>query len=137
MNPIGRLFIRLHTFLLRATKGRRFNMGGRVLLLTTTGAKSGKQRTTPLMYLELEDGSYAVAASAAGASNSPGWFHNVRKHPRVEIEIDGEVKSGTAQVAEGEHRDELYERFKQMDARFAGYEAKTDRVIPVVTLKPD
>ena len=136
MNPIGRLFIRLHTFLLRASKGQKFNMGGRVLLLTTTGAKTGKKRTNPLMYLTLDDGSYAVAASAAGAPKSPAWFHNLSKNPNVELEVDGRRIQALAEVTEGAQRDELYEKFKQSEPRFAGYEAKTDRVIPVVVLVP-
>ena len=136
MNTVGRLFIRAHTKLLRMTNGQRFNMGGNVLILNTVGAKSGKPRANPLMYLPLARGRYAVFASAAGAESSPGWYHNVVAQPEVEVEIDGHRMPMRARVAAEPERSELYGKVEQREPRFAQYKTKTTRSIPVVVLEP-
>lgn len=106
-----------------------------LLLLHHRGAKTGIWRVSPLMYLEL-DGSYAIFASKAGAPTNPDWFHNVRAHPEVEIEIGPLHRAVRARVTEGEERNAIWERQKQAFPMFAEYEAKTRRVIPVVVLDP-
>jgi deazaflavin-dependent oxidoreductase (nitroreductase family) len=108
--------------------------GAPILLLTTTGAKTGKQRTNPLAYLP--DGERVVVfASKAGAPTNPDWYHNLVAQPDVTIEVDGETRPVRARVTQGAERDELFSRQKQAMPGFADYEAKTDRVIPVVALE--
>jgi len=135
MNPVGRAFIKLHTWLLRKTKGQRFNMGGRLLVLNTVGAKSGKARANPLMYMHHDNG-WIIAASAAGADKSPGWWHNLKKSSSpVTIELDGETFGVDVRlIAGGEERDQIYQQLAEMEPRFAGYAAKTSRVIPLAHL---
>ena len=108
--------------------------GAPILLLTTTGAKTGKQRTNPLAYLP--DGERVVVfASKAGAPTNPDWYHNLVAQPDVTIEVDGETRPVRARVTQGAERDELFSLQKQAMPGFADYEAKTDRVIPVVALE--
>ena len=108
--------------------------GAPLLLLTTTGAKTGKERTNPVAYLP--DGDRVVVfASKAGAPTNPDWYHNLVAHPDVTIEIDGETRPVRARVMQGTERDELFRRQKQAMPGFADYEAKTDRVIPVIALE--
>jgi len=108
--------------------------GAPLLLLTTTGAKSGKPRTSPLVYLGDGDRS-VIFASKAGAPTNPDWYHNIRANPRVTVEQGSEKFEATATIAEGEERDRLFSTQKERFANFAEYEAKTDRVIPVVVLE--
>lgn len=136
MNPVGRLFIRAHVALLRATKGKRFNMGGKVLVLETVGARSGRVRANPLMYMPLDGGRLAIFASAAGAPTSPGWHHNLVAQPDVHVDLDGERRAVRARVTEEPERSELYAKVAGEEPRFAGYQEKTSRVIPVVVLEP-
>ncbi len=114
--------------------GGRFE-GAPLLLLHSTGAKSGQERINPMMYLA--DGSnYVVFASKAGAPTNPDWYHNVVAHPEVSIEVgDGRI-SAVAHVADGEIRDRLWSQQKQLYPGFADYESKTTRQIPVVVLEP-
>lgn len=108
--------------------------GAPVLLLHTTGAKSGKERVNPLMYLQ-DDGTLAVIASYGGASHHPDWFHNVRANPDVTVEIGTETWPAVAQVAPRAERDRLYALQASRFPAFAEYERKTDRLIPVVVLE--
>ena len=108
--------------------------GRPLLLLTTTGAKSGKQYTTPMMYLP--DGNrLLVFASKAGAPTHPDWYHNLVAHPEVTVEVGPETYKATATVLTGEERDRLYARQAELYPQFADYEKKTIRVIPVVALE--
>ncbi len=110
------------------------------MLLTTTGAKSGKQRTIPLTYFE-RDGRFFIVASKGGALSHPAWFHNLVANPGVIAEYDGEHRAvpveATAIVLEGDERDELFEWIKDQNKTFAKYESRTDRLIPVVELRAD
>ena len=107
--------------------------GAPLLLLTTTGARSGRQYTTPVMYLP--DGERMIVfASKAGAPTNPDWYHNLVANPRVEVEVGTESLQADASVVEGAERDELYARQAQLYPGFAEYEAKTTRKIPVVAL---
>lgn len=110
--------------------------GASLLLLHTTGAKSGKERVTPLMYQPLKDGAVAVFASKAGAPTHPAWYHNLVAHPEVEVEIGSEVRRMRARVATPEERSVIWERQKARWPGFADYERRTTRVIPVVILEP-
>lgn len=107
--------------------------GAPVLLLHTTGAKSGKERVNPMMYLEEDDNLY-VFASKAGADTHPDWFHNLLATPEVTVEIGTETVTATTHVVEGAERDRIYALQAERFPGFAEYEAKTSRVIPVVEL---
>ncbi|MFI6926603.1 nitroreductase family deazaflavin-dependent oxidoreductase [Nonomuraea spiralis] len=107
--------------------------GASLVLLTTTGAKSGRPTTTPVMYLPDGD-RYVVIASNAGADNHPAWYHNLRATPTASAEIGVETFDVKADFVEGEERDTLYARMVEIAPGFAEYEAKTSRRIPVVAL---
>jgi deazaflavin-dependent oxidoreductase (nitroreductase family) len=109
--------------------------GGTLLLLHTTGARSGQERVNPVAYLKLDDG-YAVFASKAGAPVNPDWYHNLVAHPAVEAEIGDQTMRFTARVAQGEERERIWSRQKAGNPGFAEYEQKTSRQIPVVILEP-
>ncbi|WP_433662106.1 nitroreductase family deazaflavin-dependent oxidoreductase [Nocardia sp. CA-128927] len=105
-----------------------------LLLLTTTGAKSGLPRTTPVAFIRDQD-HVVIIASKGGAPTSPDWYHNLRANPEVTVEIGTESHKATATpITEGPERDRLYAAMVEVMPGFAEYEQKTDRVIPVVTL---
>ncbi|MGW5159188.1 nitroreductase family deazaflavin-dependent oxidoreductase [Nonomuraea wenchangensis] len=119
----------------RANEGRVGGMfeGSPLLLLTTTGARSGRQVTTPVMYLP--DGErYVIIASNAGADNHPAWYHNLRAHPVATVEVGTDTFQAKAVPVEGEERDQLYARMVAVAPGFADYERKTSRRIPVLAL---
>lgn len=108
--------------------------GAPLLLLHTTGAKSGKERIAPMMYLQ--DGERVlVFASKAGAPDNPDWYHNILAEPRVSVEMGTESYDARAEVVTGDERDRLYAWQAQLYPGFAEYQEKTDRVIPVVALE--
>ncbi|WP_431836768.1 nitroreductase family deazaflavin-dependent oxidoreductase [Cellulomonas sp. Y8] len=115
--------------------GGRFE-GSPLLLLHTTGARSGQERVSPVMYRDLGEGRVAVFASYAGLDVNPAWFHNLVAEPRVSAEIGTETREFVARVASGEERRAIWEQQKAAFPGFAGYEAKTTREIPVVVLDP-
>lgn len=107
--------------------------GAPMVLLTTTGAKSGEARTAPLVYLP--DGNRVVIfASKAGAPTNPDWYHNLKANPRVTVEVGGETFETTAQEITGEERDRLYAEQASRMPGFQAYADNTTRVIPVVAL---
>jgi deazaflavin-dependent oxidoreductase (nitroreductase family) len=110
--------------------------GAPMLLLHTTGARSGKERVNPVMYRDLGGGALAVFASKAGAPDNPDWYHNLRANPEVTAEIGTETRRFRARIAEGEERERIWTKQKQDYPGFAEYEAKTSREIPVVVLEP-
>ncbi len=119
----------------RANEGRvggQFE-GAPLLLLTTTGAKSGRTRVNPMMYLA-EGNRLYVFASKAGAPTNPDWYHNLVAHPAVTVEVDTDTLQMTASVVEGPERDRIYAEQARRYPGFAEYQEKTDRVIPVVAL---
>ncbi|MEM7095465.1 MAG: nitroreductase/quinone reductase family protein [Actinomycetota bacterium] len=105
------------------------------MLLTTTGAKSGKQRTVPLIYFERNGGRFIIA-SKGGALTHPAWFHNLRANPGVTAEFGHETVQATATELESDERDEFYAWAAEQNRTFAKYQARTDRVIPVIRLDP-
>ncbi len=109
--------------------------GAPVLLLHTTGAKTGRERVNPVMYLEL-GGRTFVFASKAGAPTNPDWYHNLRANPDVTAEIGTATISARAVPIEGSERDEIYAEQARRYPGFQEYQEKTDRVIPVVELVP-
>ena len=111
--------------------------GAPLLLLHTTGARSGQPRTNPMMY-QAVGGGWAVFASYAGLDVNPAWFHNLKTHPdaSIEVGVDGTVETIDvhARVLGSEEREPVWEEQKRRYPGFADYERKTDRVIPVVLL---
>lgn len=106
--------------------------GASLVLLTTTGAKSGQQRTTPLASYS-EDGRLFVIASKGGAPTHPAWFHNIKANPTVTVEHGDERYEATATEV-GEERDELFGRIAAAMPGFGEYQQGLDRIIPVVEL---
>ena len=109
--------------------------GAPLLLLHTVGARSGAERVNPMMYLPDGD-RYLVFASKAGADTNPDWYHNLRAHPDVRIEVGDDVIDVHATELDGDERDRFYAEQARRYPGFAEYEAKTSRVIPVVALVP-
>jgi len=108
---------------------------GKVVLLTTTGRKSGKTRTAPLMHFNHGD-AVVVVGSAGGADHHPGWYHNLVAQPEVTVQLGREVRPVRARVAEGPEREELWAKIVDHAAQFGEYTKKTSRVLPVVVLDP-
>lgn len=117
----------------RANEGKVNGMGP-LILLTTTGAKSGQRRTTPVMYLSDGD-RLLIFASKAGAPTNPDWFHNLLAHPEVTIEIGSETYDATATEIHGEERDRFFAKQAEVAPQFAEYQKKTSRLIPVIALE--
>ncbi|HEU4866670.1 MAG TPA: nitroreductase family deazaflavin-dependent oxidoreductase [Actinomycetota bacterium] len=108
--------------------------GAPMVILTSTGAKTGKPHTNPLMYLP--DGDRVVVfASMGGAPDNPQWFNNLVANPDATAEVGTEKFKVRAVVTEGEERDRLFEEQKKRYPQFAEYEANTTRTIPVVALE--
>jgi deazaflavin-dependent oxidoreductase (nitroreductase family) len=108
--------------------------GRPLLLLTTTGAKSGQRRTTPTMYLRDGD-RLLVFASKSGAPTNPAWYHNLVVHPQVTVEVGSETYEATATVLKGEERDRFYARQAELYPQFGEYQTNTTRKIPVIALE--
>jgi F420H(2)-dependent quinone reductase len=106
-----------------------------VLLLTTTGRKSGQQRTAPVVYLA-DDESYVVIGSNAGHSRTPAWSLNLKATPEAEVEVGRRRVPVRARVAEGEERADLWRRHNEQYSGFDEYEARTDRDIALFVLEP-
>jgi deazaflavin-dependent oxidoreductase (nitroreductase family) len=109
--------------------------GAPLLILHTTGAKSGAVRESPVMYKDL-GGSYAVFASKGGAPTNPAWYHNLLAHPEVQAEIGTQTVPLRARVAEPAERERIWVPWKTENPGFAEYERNTSRQIPVVILEP-
>jgi deazaflavin-dependent oxidoreductase (nitroreductase family) len=109
--------------------------GAPMLLLTTTGAKSGQARTVPVVYLPDGD-RYIVFASKAGAPTHPDWYHNLVANPRVSVEVGSERFDADAVPLTGEEHDRLFAKQAERMPGFKEYQERTSRVIPVVALEP-
>jgi F420H(2)-dependent quinone reductase len=133
-----KIFSTLHRTLYRVTSGRlgRRLRGGPVLLLTTTGRKTGQDRTLPLSYVEADD-VVVVVASAAGAPRHPGWYMNLRANPRVRVQQGAQTRTMIARTVDGFDRACLWERFVEKYPSLAGYQARVSREIPVIVLRPE
>jgi deazaflavin-dependent oxidoreductase (nitroreductase family) len=126
----------IHTALYRASGGRIGSgmQGMPVLLLTTTGRRSGKSRTTPLLYVRDGD-AFAVVASNGGSDYTPGWWLNLQSDPRAEVEIARSRSRVTARKASAEEHGRLWVTFTAGFPGYAKYATKTAREIPVVLLE--
>lgn len=115
-------------------EGHEWN-GTTVLLLTTTGRRSGKPYTTPLIYRPYGD-AYLVVASKGGAPEHPDWYLNLRRNPRVEVQIKDRTFTAHARVATPEEKPDMWRVMTEVWPDYDTYQKKTDREIPVVVLEP-
>jgi proline iminopeptidase len=115
-------------------EGHIWREGSTILLLTTTGRKTGNESTTPLIY-RLDGDNPVIVASKGGAPEHPGWYENLVKTPEVGVQIKGDKFRARARVAEGEERERLWRLMNEIWPHYEEYQAKTDREIPVVVLE--
>jgi len=135
--PTLRRLGKLNVPVYRLTRGRVLGRVGRapVLLLTTTGRRSGQPRTTPVVFLA--DGErMVVIGSNAGNERPPAWALNLEASPDAEVEVRGRRASVRARIAEGQERDELWRRMNEQYAGFDDYRERTGRRINVFVLEP-
>jgi F420H(2)-dependent quinone reductase len=128
---------RLNTPLYRLSGGRLGGKVGRapVLLLTTTGRKSGEPRTCPVVYLE-DAGRWVVINTNAGNERVPAWSLNLKANPEAEVEVGRGRRKVRARIAEGEERADLWRKHNEQYSGFNEYEKKLDRDIAVIVLDP-
>ena len=135
---IAWLFVPLHRLLFRLSNGRLLGRleGHGVLVLVTTGRKSGKPRSSPLMYFQFEGSSdLTIAASNYGLDHHPAWYLNVTADPNVSVQTKGETFAATVRIANDEERAALFNKVAAANPRFARYRDATNRQIPVVALR--
>ena len=106
-----------------------------LLVLTTTGAKSGQSRVSPLAYFRIDD-KLIIIGSFAGAPVNPAWVHNLRANPQARVEIGTDAFDATARELPSAERDELFPKIAAVAPGFAEYQSKTSRVIPLFELQP-
>lgn len=112
-------------------------MGFNALILTTVGRRSGVERTNPVGWFPGPDGSRLIVASANGAVDNPAWYYNLAANPdKVHIEVDGQAIHVTPRQLHGEEREPAWAQIIAAAPRFAGYQQKTDRVLPIIRLDP-
>jgi deazaflavin-dependent oxidoreductase (nitroreductase family) len=128
---VGRVMIRQHR-----RRGDKF-MGMDLLYLTTVGARTGEKRKTALARFPDAAGGWLVVASSGGTARNPGWYHNIAAHPdQVWVDVAGEQRRVSAEQLDGERREEAWQQITASQSRYAGYQRKTDRVLPVIQLSP-
>ena len=135
---LNQFFTSLMVWLYQVSHGRLMGrmMGFNVLLLHTTGRKSGKARVTPLGYF-LQDGGYLLVASNAGRPKNPAWYYNLMSSPHTKIEIMDKTIPVTAEELSGEARARSWQQVIAAAPNYARYEKSTTRQIPVVFLRPE
>ena len=138
MKWLLRLFLATHIRLYRLTGGR---VGGKlgnnaILLLYTVGRKSGRQQITPLVYFR-DGNSYVITASNGGADRHPAWYHNLKARPQTQIQVMDSQLQVIAEEAALPVRERLWQQLIAGHPQFAGYQAKTARLIPLLVLHPD
>jgi deazaflavin-dependent oxidoreductase (nitroreductase family) len=131
-----KLLGRLHAGVFRLSRGRVAGRVGKapVLLLTTTGRRTGARRTTPLLYLRDRE-QLAIVASFGGAPTHPAWYLNLCASPEVGVDTGRERFTATARTATPEERERLWPKLVKLYGGYAGYQLKTARTIPVALLK--
>ena len=132
------LFGQEHVERYQATDGKEghdWREGSTVLLLTTTGRKSGNETTTPLIY-DLDGDDPVIVASKGGAPDHPGWYKNLQANPEVEVQVGTKKIKARARTATGEERARLWQKALEFWPPYADYQNKTERQIPVVVLDP-
>jgi deazaflavin-dependent oxidoreductase (nitroreductase family) len=131
-----RVLGRFHARIYRLTGGRFVGRVGKapILLLTTTGRRTGAPRTAPLLYLR-DGGQLAIVASFGGHPTHPVWYLNLQANPEVRVQVGRDRFTATARTASAEERERLWPLFVEMYPGYAGYQEKTTREIPVVVLE--
>lgn len=135
---IAWFFVPMHQLLFRLSGGRLLGRleGQGVLILVTTGRKSGKRRSVPLLYFQFEDSSdLIIVASNYGQDRHPAWYLNIAADPNVSVETKGGRFAVEARITQGEERIALYDKVVAANSRFGAYRASADRQIPVVALR--
>jgi F420H(2)-dependent quinone reductase len=140
---LGRIAVRwmagFNTAAYRLSNGRvaaHVPGGAPICLLTTTGRRSGRSRTVPLLYVPHGDDQIVVVASHGGMSTHPEWYLNLMADPRATVEFGSRCRSLTARVASDAERAELWPALTAVYPRFDAYQRRTDRIIPVLILAP-
>jgi deazaflavin-dependent oxidoreductase (nitroreductase family) len=113
-------------------KGRMGELS--LLVLTSTGAKTGQKRQTALGYFPDGESAWLIVASFGGNAANPAWYHNLAANPRAEIEIDQRTIAVTATQLSGAERDAAWQKVITAAPRYTGYATKTDRLIPIIRL---
>ena len=131
-----KLWVAIHVGIYRLSGGK---IGGamrgfKVLLLTSTGRKSGKLHTVPLAYFE-QPGGYLIVGSNSGLPSHPGWYHNLKSKPQATIQIARKVSAVTAEILSGEAHTQAWRQVITASPLYADYEKKAGRQIPVVFLR--
>lgn len=136
LNAMLRVMWKVHRFVLRVSGGRvGSRVGGfKVLLLETTGHKSGRPRSVGLSHLQ-RDGRYLVVASYAGEERDPARAKNLRAEPKARVTVEGRSFPVLARALEGAEREAAFSRFVQADPAYGGYRERTTREIPVFELR--
>jgi deazaflavin-dependent oxidoreductase (nitroreductase family) len=114
-------------------EGHEWN-GVHALILTTTGRRSGQQRSTPLIYGE-HDGDYLVVASKGGADEPPAWYLNLQAHPEVQVQVGADKFTAQARTATEQEKPGLWQQMAAIWPDYDNYQRKTERTIPVVVLE--
>ncbi len=136
--PIMRVMSKLNTFLYRSSGGRVFNTwlrGAPIMLLTTTGRKSGQSRTAPLLYL-IDGDRVIIVASQGGMSTNPAWYLNLEANAACEVQIGNDRRHMRARRATEDEKADYWPRLTSMYRDFDDYQARTERNIPVMILSP-
>jgi deazaflavin-dependent oxidoreductase (nitroreductase family) len=121
----------------RIRKGRAKFLGFNALVLITVGRKTGAERRTPVGWFPGLDGSWLIVASAAGATGNPAWYYNIAAHPgQVQIEVEGRTVPVLAEQLHGPDRAAAWQEIITAAPRFARYQQKTDRELPIIRLVP-
>lgn len=137
-NAVMKVMAPLNTWIYRTSGGRlgaRFPGGAPICIVTTTGRRSGRPRTVPLLYMRDGD-DIIVVASKGGMPHHPDWYLNVAANPEVEIEIGDHSEPYVARTADAEERASLWPRLVEVYSSYDDYQARTDREIPVVICSP-
>lgn len=131
------LFGQEHVDRYRATDGEEGYewQGTQTLLLTTTGRKSGEERTTPLIFAPYGDDAYTIVASKGGTDEPPAWYLNLSENPEVEVQVKGDRFKARARTASAEEKPEAWKTMVAEWPPYDEYQEKTERRIPVVVLE--
>ena len=126
-----------HAGVYRATGGKLFGRMGKspILLLNTVGRKSGKKRTSPLLYV-MDGEDFVIIASKGGASAHPAWYLNLMANPEATVEIEDREVRVRAEEAHSEEKSRLWQKMVEMYPAYDAYQEKTEREIPLLVLRP-
>jgi deazaflavin-dependent oxidoreductase (nitroreductase family) len=127
----------VHSGVYRATGGRLLGRMGQspILLLNTTGRKSGKKRATPLLYI-VEGEDFVIIASKGGTPSHPAWYLNLKANPDASVEVGDRKVRVRAEEVEGEEKERLWKKMAEMYPTYDDYQKKTKREIPLLVLHP-